>query len=52
MSDEANPRLRFGVLTKTKSPELHRYWTIRDRAANVRLYRFSSESFSRLGCSF
>ena len=29
-------RLRFDVLTKTKQPELCRYWTTRDRAANVR----------------
>jgi PD-(D/E)XK nuclease superfamily len=36
-------QLRFDVLTKTKQPELHRYWTTRDRAANVRLYRLASE---------
>jgi len=36
-------RLRFDVLTKTKQPELHRYWTTRDRAANVRLFRLASE---------
>jgi hypothetical protein len=36
-------RLRFDVLTKTKQPELHRYWTARDRAANVRLFRLASE---------
>ena len=36
-------RLRFDVLTKTKQPELHRYWTTRDRAANVRLFRLVSE---------
>ena len=36
-------RLRFDVLTKTKEPELHRYWTSRDRAANVRLFRLVSE---------
>src|SRR5262249_59246227 len=36
-------RLRFDVLTKTKQPELHRYWTRRDRAANVRLFRLVSE---------
>ena len=29
-------RLRFDVLTKTGQPELHRYWTTRDRAANAR----------------
>jgi len=31
------------VLTKTKQPELHRYWTTRDRAANVRLFRLMSK---------
>jgi lipopolysaccharide biosynthesis regulator YciM len=31
------------VLTKTKQPELHRYSTVRDRAANVRLFRLASE---------
>jgi putative RecB family exonuclease len=36
-------RLRFDVLTKTKQPELLRYWTTRDRAANVRLFRLASE---------
>ena len=36
-------RLRFDVLTKTKELELHRYWTSRDRAANVRLFRLVSE---------
>jgi CRISPR/Cas system-associated exonuclease Cas4 (RecB family) len=35
--------LRFDVLTKTRQPELHRYPTTRDRAANVRLYRLASE---------
>jgi len=30
-------------LTKTKQPELCRYWTTRDRAANVRLFRLASE---------
>ena len=41
LADEADLRLRFDVLTKTKQPELHRYWTTRDRAANVRLYRLT-----------
>ena len=36
-------RLRFDVLTKTKQPELLRYWTTRDRAANVRLFRLAGE---------
>ena len=35
--------LRFDVLTKTKQPELCRYWTTRDRAANGRLFRLVSE---------
>jgi CRISPR/Cas system-associated exonuclease Cas4 (RecB family) len=43
LADEADLRLRFDVLTKTKQPELHRYWTTRDRAANVRLYRLAAE---------
>ena len=43
LADEAELRLRFDVLTKTKTPELHRYWTTRDRAANVRLYRLAAE---------
>ena len=36
-------RLRFDVLTKTKQLELLRYWTTRDRAANVRLFRLAAE---------
>ena len=43
LADEADLRLRFDVLTKTKQPELHRYWTTRDRAANVRLYHLAAE---------
>jgi hypothetical protein len=43
LADEDDLRLRFDVLTKTKQPELHRYWTTRDRAANVRLYRLAAE---------
>jgi CRISPR/Cas system-associated exonuclease Cas4 (RecB family) len=46
MSEFANGddvRLRFDVLTKTRVPELHRYWTTRDRAASVRLFRLASE---------
>jgi len=42
-ADQEDVRLRFDVLTKTKQPELHRYWTTRDRAANVRLFRLASE---------
>ena len=34
LADQEDLRLRFDVLTKTKQPELHRYWTQRDRAAN------------------
>jgi hypothetical protein len=37
LADQEDLRLRFDVLTKTKKPELHRYWTTRDRAANLRL---------------
>ena len=40
---EEDIQLRFDVLTKTKQPELCRYWTTRDRAANVRLYRLAAE---------
>jgi hypothetical protein len=36
-------RLRFDVLTKTKQPELHRYWTTRDRGATRRLFRLPAE---------
>ena len=49
LADEADLRLRFEVLTKTRQPELHRYWTARDRAANVRLYRLAAEIFSGRG---
>jgi len=31
------------VLTKTKKAELHRYWTTRDQAANLRLARLVAE---------
>ena len=43
LADEEDLRLRFDVLTKTKQPELHRYWTTRDRAANLRLFCLVSE---------
>jgi putative RecB family exonuclease len=43
LADQDDLRLRFDVLTKTKQPELHRYWTQRDRAANLRLFRLVSE---------
>jgi len=43
LADQGDVRLRFDVLTKTKQPELHRYWTSRDRAANVRLFRLAAE---------
>jgi len=42
-ADGDDVRLRFDVLTKTKQPELCRYWTTRDRAANMRLFRLASE---------
>ena len=43
LANGRNVRLRFDVLTKTKEPELHRHWTTRDRAANVRLFRLAAE---------
>jgi hypothetical protein len=43
LADQEDLRLRFDVLTKTKQPELHRYWTTRDRAANRRLFRLVAE---------
>ena len=43
LADEADLRLRVDVLTKTKQLQLHRYWTTRDRSANVRLYRLAAE---------
>jgi len=43
LADQEDLRLRFDVLTKTKQPELCRYWTQRDRAANLRLFRLAAE---------
>jgi hypothetical protein len=43
VADQEDLRLRFDVLTKTRMPELHRYWTTRDRVANLRLYRLVAE---------
>ena len=43
LGDQEALRLRFDVLTKTKQPELHRYWTQRDRAATRRLFRLAAE---------
>jgi hypothetical protein len=43
LGDQEDLRLRFDVLTKTKQPELHRYWTQRDRAATRRLFRLAAE---------
>jgi hypothetical protein len=43
LADEHDLRLHFDVLTKTRQPELHRYWSTRDRAANVRVYRLAAE---------
>ena len=43
LADQEDLRLRFDVLTKTKQPELHRYWTQRDRAASLRLFRLVAE---------
>src|SRR5262249_17837414 len=41
-------RLRFGGVTKTRGPEVDRYWTTRDRAANGRLYRLMSEVVAKI----
>jgi hypothetical protein len=35
LADQEALRLRFDVLTKTKTLELHRYWTTRNRAAKL-----------------
>jgi putative RecB family exonuclease len=43
LADQEDLRLRFDVLTKTKTPELVRYWTTRDQAANRRLVRLAGE---------
>jgi putative RecB family exonuclease len=43
LGDQEDLRLRFDVLTKTKQPELCRYWTQRDRAASVRLFHLAAE---------
>lgn len=43
LADEADLHPRFDVLTKTRQPELHRYRTTSDRAANVPLYRLAAE---------
>jgi putative RecB family exonuclease len=43
LGEQEDVRLRFDVLTKTRQPELHRYWTQRDRAASGRLFRLASE---------
>ncbi len=42
-ADQEDLRPRFDVLTKTTQPELHRYWTQRDRAASLRLFRLVAE---------
>jgi len=43
LADQEDLRLRFDVLTKTKQPELCRYWTQRHRAASLRLFRLVAE---------
>jgi len=43
LGDQEDVRLRFDVLTKTKQPDLHRYWTQRDRAATRRLFRLVAD---------
>jgi putative RecB family exonuclease len=51
LADQEDLRLRFDVLTKTKEPELHRYWTTRDRAANLRLFRLAAEVLNAIAAS-
>jgi hypothetical protein len=51
LADEADLRLRFDVLTKTRQSELHRDWTTRDRAANLRLYRLAAEILTAIEAS-
>jgi Holliday junction resolvase-like predicted endonuclease len=43
LADQEDLRLRFDVLTKTKQPELHRYWRQRDRAASLGLFHLVAE---------
>src|SRR5262249_23573165 len=43
LGEQEELRLRFDVLAKTKQPELCRYWTQRDRAASLRLFRLVAE---------
>jgi putative RecB family exonuclease len=43
LGEQDDVRLRFDVLTKTKQPDLLRYWSERDRAASVRLFRLAAE---------
>src|SRR5262245_4440016 len=43
LADGGEVQLRFDVLTKTKEPELVRYPTTRNRAANLRLFRLVNE---------
>jgi hypothetical protein len=45
-------RRKLLCLTKTLVPELHRYWTTRDRAANVRLYRLVAEVLGAIEAVF
>ncbi len=48
-ADQEDLRPRFDVLIKTKEPELHRYWTTRDRGANRRLFRLAGEVIHAVG---
>ncbi len=43
VGDQEDLRLLFDVLTETKEPELHRYWTQRERAGTRRLFRLVAE---------
>ena len=49
LGDQEELRLRFDVLTKTRQPELCRYWTQRDRTASVRLFRLVAEVLHGIG---
>jgi hypothetical protein len=50
LADQEELRLRFDVLTKTKQPELCRYWTQRDRGASVRLFHLAAEVLRACSC--
>jgi hypothetical protein len=51
LADQEDLQLRFDVVTKTTQPELHRYWTTRDRAGNCRLVRLVAEVLAAVEAS-